>query len=69
MKNRGTVFPVAETARAEATNFPGLADTNLPICLQPWRSLTLTGVLTVAIPFRPCSISRPAQTADGQALL
>jgi hypothetical protein len=38
------------------------------VCSEPRSSLTLTGVRTVAIPFRPCSICRPAQLADDQVL-
>lgn len=51
MKNGGTVFPVAETARAKVTNFPLSADTCLPICLQPRRPITQSGVCTVVTPW------------------
>jgi hypothetical protein len=46
MKNGGSVFPVAEMARVEVDTFPCSADTSLPICLQPWRAISLSSVCT-----------------------
>jgi hypothetical protein len=46
MKNGGSVFPVAEMARVEVYSFPCSADTSLPICLQPWRAISLSSVCT-----------------------
>jgi hypothetical protein len=57
MKNGGTMFPVAETARTEVANSPRSVDTSLPVCNHGAQQLCQVSA-RLLYPFRPCSIRR-----------
>jgi hypothetical protein len=68
-KNGGTVFAVADTARAEVANFPGSVDTSLPIYLQTRRAVTLSDICTIVVRVSSMFRISPGPTPDDQALL